>query len=219
MTQTGARVTALKLVGGALCLDFANSLYWRRTDHPQELLVSYADLVDWGRQLNALTDREARYLLRQARARPAEAAAVLKRSIALREAIYKIFAAIAQERPPAISSCENLNVVLKEVMAHTQILPTKDGFAWQWVTDEGALDRILWPIARSAADLLTGKDWKRVGQCAGEGCGWLFLDQSRNRSRRWCDMADCGHRTNARLSYARRKFHRKKEERACQAPT
>ena len=71
--------------------------------------------------------------------------------------------------------------------------------------DEGALDRPLWPVLRSAAALLTSDDIARIRECAAERCAWLFIDHSRNRSRRWCDMRDCGNRAKARRHYARAK--------------
>jgi predicted RNA-binding Zn ribbon-like protein len=56
---------------------------------------------------------------------------------------------------------------------------------------------ILGPIAWPAISLLSTADFARVKQCPGDDCGWLFLDQSKNNSRRWCDMATCGNRTKA----------------------
>ncbi|MGH7124521.1 MAG: CGNR zinc finger domain-containing protein, partial [Stellaceae bacterium] len=78
------------------------------------------------------------------------------------------------------------------------------GFTWAW-DDEPALDRMLWPIVRSATQLLTAAELSRVKQCAGRGCSWLFLDTSKNGSRRWCEMEVCGSRSKARAYYARRK--------------
>ena len=80
-----------------------------------------------------------------------------------------------------------------------------DSFTWEWTGDEAALDRMLWPVVGSAADLLTSEDLDRVGECQGDGCGWLFIDMSRNHSRRWCDMGDCGNRAKARRHYRRKK--------------
>ncbi len=71
-------------------------------------------------------------------------------------------------------------------------MPTSAGYAWTWADDPNALDRMLWPLVRSAAELLVTGDLSRVRVCGGERCGWLFVDTSKNRSRRWCDMQDCG---------------------------
>ncbi len=73
------------------------------------------------------------------------------------------------------------------------------GFIWDWQDDpEPALDRVLWPIIRSAAQLLIADELSRLKLCDADDCGWLFVDGSRNRSRRWCDMSDCGNRAKAR---------------------
>ena len=85
---------------------------------------------------------------------------------------------------------------------HARIVSTKEGFKWDW-SEELALDRMLWFIARSAADLLTSGNLDRVRQCGDEECGWLFIDTTKNRSRRWCDMTDCGNRAKARRHYSR----------------
>jgi predicted RNA-binding Zn ribbon-like protein len=69
--------------------------------------------------------------------------------------------------------------------------------------DEDELDRMLWPVARSAADTLTSGDLKRVRRCARQGCDWLFVDTSKNRSRRWCSMSMCGSRVKAGRYYRR----------------
>jgi predicted RNA-binding Zn ribbon-like protein len=145
-------------------------------------------------------------LSRQAADRPEEATAVLLRAIALRDSIYEIFAAIAHRQSPHATDLITLNAALSETLARSQIAPTDTGFIWQWAGDGDALDRPLWSIARSAADLLTSDDLQRVGQCADDrGCGWLFLDASRNHTRRWCDIRDCGNRAKAHRHYERKR--------------
>ncbi|HSH12932.1 MAG TPA: CGNR zinc finger domain-containing protein, partial [Desulfurivibrionaceae bacterium] len=89
-------------------------------------------------------------------------------------------------------------------LAQARLVPGEDHFEWGW-SDAGGLRRLLWPIVRSAAELLTSEKLERVGQCAGDSCGWLFLDTSRNRSRRWCEMEHCGNRAKARRHYRRQK--------------
>jgi predicted RNA-binding Zn ribbon-like protein len=67
------------------------------------------------------------------------------------------------------------------------------------------LELPLWILARSAADLLTSEQHAYVRQCASEECTWLFIDRSKNHSRRWCDMGDCGNREKARRLRARKR--------------
>ena len=93
-------------------------------------------------------------------------------------------------------------------MNRSQIVSTADGFAWAWSDEQAALDPMLWRIARSAADLLTSGELGRVRECADEVCGWVFLDMSKNQSRRWCDMKECGNQAKSRRHYERIKAHR-----------
>ena len=205
MSDTTEHRAVFSFSGGRLCLDFANTADWHASEHPEEGLVDYAALVAWGQQADLLDSAQAAALLREAARRPAEAAAILERGLALREAIYRIFAAIAGERPPAGADLDMLNAALAEAMAHAQVAPAAEGFVWGWREhDPPPLDRMLWPVVRSAADLLTADELDRVRHCADDNCGWLFMDMSRNRSRRWCSMQGCGNRAKARRFYARR---------------
>ena len=189
--------------GGLLCLDFANTLSGRLRERSDERLNEYGDLVSWSRQAGVITDLEAQRLLREARRRPSEAVSVLDRAVELRETLYRLFSAIGAGRLPEPGELRHLNTVLGEALRHTRIIPTEAGFAWDWAGRGERLDQPLWPVARSAADLLTSADLDRVRECAETGCAWLFLDTSRNRSRQWCDMRVCGNRAKARRHYAR----------------
>ena len=141
------------------------------------------------------------------RVRPIDAAGVLQQAIELREAIYRIFVAVAHQVEVSIDSADldRFNRALSRVLTQARIVPAANGFIWTWNGSEEALDQVLWPVARSAMDLLTSADLGRVRECACESCGWLFLDTSKNRSRRWCSMEACGNRTKARRHYARRR--------------
>jgi predicted RNA-binding Zn ribbon-like protein len=86
-----------------------------------------------------------------------------------------------------------------------ELAPSGDSFVWEWHEADGALELPIWIVAQSASDLLVSSELGRVRECAGERCDWLFLDASRNRSRRWCDMAACGNRAKAQRNYARRR--------------
>jgi len=193
----------MRLLGGVLCLDFANTANWHKSDHPVELLVEYTDLVDWARHTEIVNDDETTTLLRLAAHRPAEADAVRQRAVALREAIYRIFAAISADERPEVDDLELLNQELQPALSHARIVEADDGFTWDWADNRQTLDRVLWPVARSAAELLSSAQLNRARQCADDRCGWLFLDMSRNRSRRWCSMDECGNRNKARNYYRR----------------
>jgi predicted RNA-binding Zn ribbon-like protein len=189
---------------GKLPLDFANTNEWRTSDRPQEMLNEYADLVDWSRHADLITEDEARNLLAKAARDPIKAAQALEKALKLRETIYSIFSHHARGQAPRNIDLAFLNALLSEAGIRAQIASKSDGFGWVWIADERAFDRMLWQIARSTADLLTSEDLERVGECADErGCSWLFFDTSRNRSRRWCSMDSCGNRAKARRHYKR----------------
>lgn len=190
------------------CLDFVNTVDWRTSGHPQDSLTSYADLVKWSRQAGVITEREARQLLREGASRPKEANTVFTRAVQMREAIYRIFSALAAARRPETADLDLLNDALSEALSRLRVRPGAEGFTWGWADADGALDRMLWSVARSAAELLVSDELERVRGCAGEGCGWLFVDVSRNRLRRWCDMKSCGNRAKARRHYERVKAMR-----------
>ncbi len=206
MGDTGKYARRLNLEEGWLCLDFANTLEWPASEHPKERLNSYSDLVVWSERKEFLTAPEAQRLLRKAERHPAEAVSVLRQAVALREVIYRIFLAIAHRCAPEIADLASLNALLSEALGRSRIVSLEEHFTWDWAGVEDALDSMLWPVAQSAADLLTSEDVHRVGECADDrGCGWLFLDLSRNHSRRWCDMQACGNRAKARRHYGRKR--------------
>jgi predicted RNA-binding Zn ribbon-like protein len=205
MDEQIAQINSLNLVGGRLCLDFANTVSLHGVDHPNERLTSYQDLLAWSRRAGIVDEREQAQLASVAAARPADALDVFEQAYNLRETIYRVFSAVAGGHPAASADLEQLNVVLREVMVHAELVQTGEGFSWGWAPDENALDSILWPIVRSAAELLISGDLGRVRECSGDTCGWLFVDTSRNRSRRWCDMEDCGNRAKARRHYYRKR--------------
>jgi predicted RNA-binding Zn ribbon-like protein len=189
---------------GRLCLDFANTVSWRGSDRRHDWLNSYSNLVAWGKLVKALTAAEARRLLQEAARRTIDAEQTLGRAVALREALYRLFSGISDGRSPRVSDLDTLNSALREASAYAQIIAVKGSIDWAWGGDGSELDRMLWPVARSAAEVLTGEEIHRVGECHGEGCGWLFMDMSRNRSRRWCDMQECGNRAKAIRHYRRK---------------
>lgn len=188
-----------------LCLNFVNTLENRLKEDAHENLNSYADLVVWSRQAELVTDAGAERLLAEAKRNPEEASATLLRARDLREVLYRIFLALAEGTSPAKADLYILNVALARAMVHARVVPQESGFVWGWDDDAGELDRLLWPVIRSAADLLTGPELDGVRVCAAEDCAWLFLDTSKNHTRRWCSMKSCGNRAKARRHYSKEK--------------
>jgi predicted RNA-binding Zn ribbon-like protein len=192
-------------IEGKLPLDFANTIESHASAQPIEKLESYFDLLVWSQAAGLLTHNKAQDLRADALNHPVEVSAVLAKAIELRETIYRIFSAVANDREPDTLDLARLNDALVEALVQAQIVSTSEGFEWSWDPGKGSFDQILWPIAHSAIDLLLSEDLKRVGECADDrGCGWLFYDTSRNRSRRWCSMDDCGNRAKSRDFYKRK---------------
>ncbi|HEY8602107.1 MAG TPA: CGNR zinc finger domain-containing protein, partial [Thermomicrobiales bacterium] len=170
-----------------------------------ERLTSYRRLLAWARQTGALAPVQADRLTVAAAAQPDDANMALAETIAVREAIYHLFSALAAGRPLPDDALSTLNGALTEALGHLRLSASATGPTWEWVDGGERFTRPLWPVVRSAAELLTSADRVRVRECAGTGCGWLFLDTSRNGSRRWCDTRDCGNRERVRRHYARQK--------------
>jgi predicted RNA-binding Zn ribbon-like protein len=203
------RERRFKLRGGVVCLDFVNTAGSRLTDRPSEYLLSYEDLLDWGRQAGLLAPEKTEDLSRQAALDPEGARETLSRALALREAIHRLISRAVAGEAKDESDLSALNRELSIALSRLRVIPAGGAYGWGWdrSQDDGGslLDSPLWPVAQSAAELLTSPKLARVKVCAGEGCGWVFLDESRNGSRRWCDSRDCGNRERVRRHLARKR--------------
>ncbi len=199
-------IGTLSLLGGRLCLDFVNTLDPRIGSHPQDFLNDYADLVEWGRHTEILTGEQQQRLLHIAAQRPEQVQRVFGQAVTLREAMYSIFLAFAHARIPQRADLEVLETTFRDVTFHAHLAPNAEGLEWQISTDGDDLEYVLWLVARSAVELLTSEEVKKVKECPGLGdCGWLFLDTSKNGSRQWCSMQGCGSRSKMRRQYARKR--------------
>lgn len=190
------------LSGGRACLDLANTLE-DRLKEPRDRLRSYADLVSWAQAAGVLDSAAANAFRKEARKHPADAQRALATARALRETFYAVFTSVAGGRSPSPAALDALNEALPGALGTLRLAATRDGFEWRWALGAGGMERVLAPVVRDAAELLTSGEVQRVRVCESETCAWLFLDQSRNRSRRWCDMSVCGNRAKARRYYER----------------
>ncbi len=201
------KAAAFELSGGALCLDFANTL----GDRPRsrnEHLKSYGDFLRFSRQTGSIPISDLEELDALYRDCPDCADAAFQRILEVREAIYRIFSAEVVGESPVEGDVEILNRALEKAMRQTELRCCDGQFSWHWGGQARALDRPLWPIVRSAADLLTSDEVPQLRECDSETCSWLFVDRSRTRKRRWCDMSTCGNRAKARRHYRRQKEQR-----------
>ncbi|HKE52909.1 MAG TPA: ABATE domain-containing protein [Actinomycetes bacterium] len=208
MTALAHDLDRLELAGNALCLDFANTVNARPTAQ-RDYLAGYSDLLAWSVYAGALPASAVEPLEPQGRS-PA-ALAVLCNAHRLRDSVYRVFSVIAAGRRPESGDVERLGEAYAGALANVRIAtragsspgPGVPAYELTWPIRAGQLDAPLWPVAHSAGDLLLTGPLDRVGQCP--SCGWLFLDTSRNGTRRWCNMATCGSRDKMARYHRRRR--------------
>lgn len=199
-------IGALRLLGGRLCIDFVNTVEDRAGDEPEEILTSYRNLARWAGRAGLLSDGEVARLVKLADEDEREASAVLDRALEFREALHRVLLAIARQGEPDSEDLETVRSVYQQAIAGGALTFDGGQFDWDMRPSTPRLDQMLWPVALSAIELLTEGDLRRVKVCANpDGCGWLFYDNSKNASRRWCSMEGCGSQVKMRRLYARRK--------------
>jgi predicted RNA-binding Zn ribbon-like protein len=188
-----------------VCLDFINTLDDRLSGAPKDLLKDYVDLARFGEDTGTLSDLQVDRLMTRSMQHPDAAKRALASAIQLREAISEIFYALATKKPVPAASLVILNQHVQEAAQHLMLVPGRRRFDWKFESDSYDLFAPLWPIARDAAELLASERLEYVRACASKTCEWIFLDESKNHRRRWCDMTKCGNRAKVRRFYTRRK--------------
>jgi len=195
-------VDELPIVGGNVALDFANTQSGPPGGEPDvESLTSYEDLVAWALRVGVVSPPDARDLVRRARRHRRDADAAFEQATALRDRVFTIFMSIAADGEPSADALARLRDDEAEALSLANLAAKAEGFAWTW-SRPGDLDGIRWPIVHAATTLLTEGPLERIKACG--GCRYLFLDETKNGSRRWCSMAECGTRAKMRRFVARR---------------
>ena len=178
--------------GGELVLDYCNTGQGLRGNRGIEWFQSYADVLTWLEAAGALTRKQAAALRSRAERSPEEARKVYARAIALREAMARVLLAKTQDEAAA---AQDLRLIERE-HAHTapcaRLVPNDGAFRWAVDAEAEELDSPLRPVLESAVSLMTSERMKRLRRCGNSTCYWLFIDQTKNCSRRWCEMASCG---------------------------
>lgn len=191
---------AFDLCGGHPALDFVNSLDNRfNSQGCTEGLEGYGDLVRFTRETRLLDSVQAVQVERTVT--PETAVRALRAGRALREALAETLYAVVDERQPPAASLEMLEHYFHIADRHRELRWQPDigaALAWSWRLNEGKAELPVWVIAHAARDLMLSPEMKRVRACEAETCRWLFLDTSRNHTRRWCKMRVCGNRMKAR---------------------
>ena len=195
-----------RLLGGRLCLDFANSVE-SPLETPEEFLTDFVALARWGRHVSVLDAAQVAGAVRANQAHPDRARQIYAAAMKLRGSIQRAFVAVAE-------GCEVGNDDLAEIQSAYVVslqrcrLSLQGGQArWVWAGrgEVSEVELLLWRVAQSAVDLLTDGELARVKSC---DCGWLFYDTSRNGSRRWCSMEGCGTQAKMRRFTAKRRAAR-----------
>lgn len=202
MSKTQPSVTMDCLIPAppeTLSIDFANTLYWRGSDPPTETFGTMDDLLSWCRDQAGVPAG----LAEACRARGEEVGepAMLARALALREALYRLFHAQAEQREPQADDLALLGGFLAEAAPRVALARIDGGYAWRIGEGRATLAGLLSPVLWSAIDLLGGARLAKVKRCANDACQWLFIDDSKNGSRRWCSMSSCGNRAKAYRHY------------------
>lgn len=188
-----------------LCLGYANTLSWRGSDAPVEKLGGFDDLLNWLDGAAALSSEALAEARNRSNRDPATGSRLLAEAIAVREAIFRIFSALASDNAVADDDLAMLNHALAGAPPRQRVARQDRGYAWICDPIGVSAAALLGPVLWSAADLLAQADHRLVRRCANDACRWLFIDQSKGGTRRWCDMTACGNRAKARRHYLKSK--------------
>lgn len=188
-----------------LCLEFVNTRYWRGSEPSTETLNAPDDLLAWCAANRAHLPQAVATVAARWRDHPEEAEQALRQSVEIREAIHGAFAAVAAGRSPDATALAPLNKALAQAPGRTALQPSEHGLAWTLPAMQTSVPALLASVLWSAGDLMMSGRLDRVRRCANDKCQWLFLDDSRGGTRRWCMMSSCGNRAKAHRHYARKK--------------
>jgi len=199
MSEPKRTLETLELVGGALCLDFANTINSRR-EPEHDYLITYSDLVDWAEKVEILSGQQVKGLKQRGTQDAKKAEKALEKGRTAREILYRVFSATANKSKLKEENLTALTHLYEEAIANGQHVKVENHYEITWKADE-TFDALLWRIISSAENLLLSEELSRVKECP--NCGWLFLDTSKNQSRRWCSMNTCGARDKMRRYHGR----------------
>jgi predicted RNA-binding Zn ribbon-like protein len=191
----------LELVGGALCLDFINTVN-SRVNPEHDYLAQYSDLAGWANKLSILSPTQTSQLQKHAKQDEKKAEDTLNEALRIRELLYRLLSSAVYGSKPEKKDMEMFMSAYGEAVSHGELTKKDDHYRTTW-NAEKTLDALLWPIVHSAGELLLSEELAHVKECP--GCGWLFLDTSKNQSRRWCSMNTCGARDKMR------RYHKRKQ--------
>ncbi|MGQ0643027.1 MAG: CGNR zinc finger domain-containing protein [Gemmatimonadaceae bacterium] len=181
-----------RFVGGDPSLDFVNTADWTPRGLERDRFTDYDRLVEWARGAGLVGTAEARRMGQSAVRHPRRADAAVDAARDMREILRDVFMSLVAKRH-STTALERLNTSLAAVAPHTRVVRDAEGqLVRGWAGLGDSADSLLWPVVWAAADLIASSDADKLRLCAGQDCGWLYVDRSRNGLRRWCEMRVCG---------------------------
>lgn len=195
-------ISTMSMDGGCLCFNFINTVHSRKDDVIYDYLNSYEDLLGWCKRIEILPEQRLRQINALARGDGKMAAKTLTKARELREAMYIVFSQIRSEKSMPVEPLEKFNRALTNALAQLQLHIAKGKLSLRWPLAV-SLEEPLWHILKSSFDVWTQEDPLRIKECP--NCGWIFLDKTKNKGRRWCNMKACGSNDKALRYYYRNK--------------
>jgi predicted RNA-binding Zn ribbon-like protein len=193
-----SRAGTLDLVGGELAWDFTNTSSGRGSAAHQEHLRDFETLMRWVEHARVMPPTDCAHASAELTGHPRRSRRIFERAIQMRELIWTIGTALAEQRPVSGKLLASLSATHAENLGHAEMKMRLGSYIWVWDPRRDIQAAILGPITLSALTLVMEKDLLRTRRCAGQDCGWLFFDTTKNNRRRWCDMRVCGNRAKVR---------------------
>lgn len=202
--QVSPYISKLPFLGGNLSLDFVNTVHDRHEAPLRDLLLNYLDLATWVYFADAINDSLKENLLKIGLENQGSADQIYKDALQLREAFYDFIVNLINQDEAFTTNIQLINQWLSRTFSNLELVQLNGHFVLDWNTENFELESVLWPIIRAFVDLVTSEDINCIKQCG--NCGYLFVDKSKNNSRKWCSMEICGNRVKARRFAKKARF-------------
>ena len=194
-------------VGGDPAVDLVNTVDWTSRGPENDRLTDFGRVIEWAVGAGVLSAKAASSYRARARMRVRDAEAAYRNVVKVRGVLQRLFHAAARGYPPG-AALNDFNRWLGRALEGMRVAPgggrrEPGKLQLGWAGQEENLDSILWPVLWSAASLIVSEEAPRIRICGGPDCGWMYVDRSRNKLRRWCQMETCGTREKSRRRYRR----------------
>lgn len=198
-------INNISLVGGEISIDFINTVHRYDKEEEADELKDYKILLDWLLLSETINTDQYKKFKSAAKNNPEKAEHALKKAQEIRRALFKVLLSHAHKDKVDQKNLDILGEFWKEAHAHATFISKNEGGSWKFEIDKTDLMSVIYPIIDNAVILLQSKDVGKIRLCESSNCTWLFLDRSKNHSRRWCQMEICGNREKAKRHYNKQK--------------